>query len=61
MKWAIEHPEEMRRLGEKGYLYSKDGKAPDIENHCEELVEYFNYFTQRAQSNLRKEHKGKTE
>jgi glycosyltransferase involved in cell wall biosynthesis len=39
--WAIEHPEEMQKFGEKGYLYSKDGKVPDIENHCVELLKLF--------------------
>jgi organic radical activating enzyme len=41
MKWAIKYPEEMHRLGEKGYLFSEDGKAPDIENHCVELLKLF--------------------
>jgi glycosyltransferase involved in cell wall biosynthesis len=44
MQWAIEHPEEMQKFGEKGYLYSKDGKVPDIENHCVELLKIFSNF-----------------
>ncbi|MDR2058475.1 MAG: glycosyltransferase [Dysgonamonadaceae bacterium] len=41
MQWAIEHPEEMHSFGNRGYLYSKDGKVPDIETHCVELIKYF--------------------
>jgi glycosyltransferase involved in cell wall biosynthesis len=41
MQWAIEHPEEMHRFGKKGYLYSEDGKVPDIETHCMELLKLF--------------------
>ncbi len=37
MLWAMEHPEEMRRLGKRGYFYSSDGQVPDIESHCKEL------------------------
>jgi MoaA/NifB/PqqE/SkfB family radical SAM enzyme len=41
MQWAIEHPAEMQTLGRRGYLYSADGKVPDIENHCAELIKIF--------------------
>lgn len=41
MQWAIENPEQMQHLGEKGYLYSEDGKVPTIENHCKRLIKIF--------------------
>lgn len=41
MQWAIEHPEEMQTFGNRGYLYSKDGKVPDIDSHCVELLKIF--------------------
>ena len=37
MLWALEHPDQMRRLGQRGYLYSPEGQVPDIETHCKEL------------------------
>ncbi|GHU55893.1 hypothetical protein FACS189411_05270 [Bacteroidia bacterium] len=55
MKWAVEHPVEIQRLGKKGYLYSKDGKVPDIQNHCNELIKLFEneiVKTRRATSRL---------
>lgn len=36
--WAIEHPLEMKTYGRKGYLNDIEGKVPDIETHCIELV-----------------------
>lgn len=38
LKFAVENPENMKQLGEKGYLYSADGSVPDIHGHCQELV-----------------------
>jgi glycosyltransferase involved in cell wall biosynthesis len=41
MQRAIKHPEEMHKLGQRGYLYSEDGKTPDIETHCACLLKLF--------------------
>jgi glycosyltransferase involved in cell wall biosynthesis len=41
MQWAIEQPEEMQNFGKRGYLYSNDGKVPDIEEHCVGLLKNF--------------------
>ena len=41
MQWAIENPTEMKKFGQCGYLYSKNGKVPSIENHCVELLKLF--------------------
>lgn len=37
MQWAIEHPKETQLLGNRGYLYSDDGKVPCIKEHCQSL------------------------
>lgn len=37
MLWALQNPNKMRELGEKGYLYDKNGSVPDIEKHCTTL------------------------
>jgi glycosyltransferase involved in cell wall biosynthesis len=41
MQWAVEHPQEMKKFGEKGYLFSEDGKVPDISHHCEALIKLY--------------------
>lgn len=45
MLYAIKNPERMKTLGEKGYLYSEDGNVPNINTHCDELVEIYKRFT----------------
>lgn len=45
LKFAIEHPEEMKAMGKSGYLYSDDGSIPDIRNHCLQLEEIYRRFT----------------
>ncbi|RAR46474.1 glycosyltransferase [Flavobacterium lacus] len=37
LKFAISNPQQMKELGEKGYLYTNDGSVPNIQNHCIEL------------------------
>ncbi len=41
MLFALNHPEKMKALGQKGYLYSTDNKVPNIENHCKVLEETY--------------------
>ena len=41
MEWAINHPKQMDILGNKGYLYSEDGRVPSIESHCSQLLNIF--------------------
>ena len=41
MKWAMEHPDDMRKFGARGYLYSSDGRVPDITDHCRTLESIF--------------------
>lgn len=41
MQWAVEHPEQMKQFGNKGYLYSDDGGIPGIQEHCKQLEELY--------------------
>jgi glycosyltransferase involved in cell wall biosynthesis/MoaA/NifB/PqqE/SkfB family radical SAM enzyme len=41
MQWAIGHPVEMERLGERGYLYHPEGEVPGIAEHCLELEKIY--------------------
>ena len=47
MLWAVNHPEEMRSLGLRGYLYSPDGHVPNIQNHCHQLLKIFENVTRK--------------
>jgi len=42
MGWAVAHPMDMKRFGQRGYLYSDDGSIPDITFHCQELEHIYN-------------------
>lgn len=44
MKFAIANPELMKMYGQKGYLFSKDGSVPNIQDHCKELEKIYNLF-----------------
>lgn len=41
MQWAVNHPEEMKILGKRAYLFSEDGAVPNISSHCEKLVHIY--------------------
>jgi len=41
LKFAIANPNLMQQLGKRGYLYSQDGKVPDIQTHCKELEKLY--------------------
>ena len=41
MAFAAAFPEEMRRLGQRGYLKSEAGEVPDIRAHCQALLEIY--------------------
>lgn len=38
LKFAVENPEYMQSLGQRGYLYSENGEVPSIKEHCEILT-----------------------
>lgn len=40
--FAIQNPEKMQVLGQRGYLYSTTGQVPNITEHCEQLVGIYN-------------------
>ena len=44
MKFAVSNPDKMKKLGEKGYLYSADGSVPNIQDHCKELENIYSKF-----------------
>ncbi len=41
LKYAVEHPEELKLYGQRGYLFSNDGNVPDIKLHCNELIKKY--------------------
>jgi len=41
MAWAIQHPEEMKQLGQRGYLYDAAGEVPDIKTHTATILEQY--------------------
>jgi glycosyltransferase involved in cell wall biosynthesis len=42
MQFAVDNPQKMKELGQKGYLFSENGEVPDIKTHCEQLVNLYN-------------------
>lgn len=47
MQWAVMHAEELLRMGQRGYLYSEDGRVVSIEAHCQILSELFRYVQRK--------------
>lgn len=41
LNFALQNPDLMRQLGQKGYLYSEDGNIPGIQDHCKELEKLY--------------------
>ncbi len=41
MIWAIGHPTEMKKFGERGYLYAYDHHVPNVHEHCKTLIKIF--------------------
>jgi glycosyltransferase involved in cell wall biosynthesis len=48
MRWAVDHPHAMKRLGERGYLHAADGAIPDIEQHCKTLEGIYTNLISRS-------------
>lgn len=42
LEFAVNNPNEMKRLGEKGYLFSENGSVPTIQEHCDNLASLYN-------------------
>lgn len=38
---AIQQPETLDQLGQKGYLYAADGQVPSIESHVDQLIDLY--------------------
>lgn len=41
LSWAVEHPDNMKVLGMRGYLQDPEGRVPDIGAHCETLLSIY--------------------
>ena len=41
LEFAINNPNEMKSLGDKGYLFSENGSVPTIQEHCNNLVSLY--------------------
>lgn len=41
MQYAANHPELMRKLGNRGYLFDPNGDVLSVEDHCRELVSQY--------------------
>jgi len=41
LEYAISNRQEMKLLGERGYLHSIDGEVPNIQDHCDELLSIY--------------------
>ncbi len=41
LEYAITHPDELIRIGARGYLLSEDRTVPDIKTHCHQLIQYY--------------------
>lgn len=41
LNFALQNPDLMRQLGQKGYLYSDDGTIPGIQDHCKKLEKLY--------------------
>lgn len=52
MKFAISNPYKMKVLGERGYLYSKNGRVPSIQVHCKELEKLYKKYIQKSNYKL---------
>lgn len=47
LNFAINNPETMKQLGKRGYLYNKNGKVPNIHDHCKQLEEIYEKYTNK--------------
>jgi len=43
MQWAMDNPEKMKKIGQRGYLYSKTDDVIGIEEHCLELEKFYSH------------------
>jgi len=43
----MDNPENTKRVGERGYLYSNSGEVIDIQTHCKELVKLYSHLIQQ--------------
>ena len=46
MQFALENPELMRQLGQRGYLKDPQGRVPELKNHCQILLNLYTNLIQ---------------
>lgn len=46
LQYAVNHPEKLKLLGKKGYLYAENGEIPNIIEHCRGLRRKYNYLAE---------------
>ena len=51
MQWAIENRIKMKEFGKRGYLFSSDGKVPEIKQHCNELKSIYSSLVTKKENN----------
>lgn len=51
LQYAIEHPQLMKQLGNRGYLFSEDGSVPQISQHCESLTKIYQQLIRENHEN----------
>lgn len=42
---AIQQPDYLAKLGQRGYLHSNDGQVPSIESHVDQLIDLYSNMT----------------
>jgi glycosyltransferase involved in cell wall biosynthesis len=47
LQFALTHPELMRRLGQRGYLYHPQGQVPSVAEHCQQLEQHYQRLVQK--------------
>ncbi len=52
VKFAVENPDKMRKLGNKGYLYSNNGSVPNIREHCHNLEQIYSKYIDKTDYKL---------
>jgi glycosyltransferase involved in cell wall biosynthesis len=47
IQWAIQHHDQMKQFGKKGYINHPKGEVPNITDHCNQLISIYNSIRSR--------------
>lgn len=50
LQFALDHPDLMRSLGQRGYLYHPQGQVPSVAEHCQQLEQHYEHLLQQKYS-----------